>query len=109
MPAENLAIFIVLFVVLVAGSALFSGIETALFSLQDYQVRRLRERNLPLAQALEKLRANPRRLLSLHPACRCAGEYPTHAARLLFAAGARAGHSLCPQGTRHLHAGGRSL
>jgi len=64
MPAENLAIFLVLFVVLIAGSALFSGMETAFFSLQDFQIRRLRERNLPLAQALEKLRANPRRLLS---------------------------------------------
>jgi CBS domain containing-hemolysin-like protein len=64
MPAESLIPFLILFLLLVAGSALFSGIETAFFSLQDFQIRRLREKNLPLAQALEKLRANPRRLLS---------------------------------------------
>jgi len=64
MVAQSLTAYLVLFLALVAGSALFSGIETAFFSLQDFQIRRLRERNLPLAQALEKLRSNPRRLLS---------------------------------------------
>lgn len=50
--------------VLAAFSALFSAIETALFSLQPLQIRRLKERNPQLALSLEKLMENPRKLLS---------------------------------------------
>lgn len=44
-------------------SAFISGIETALFSLKSFQIRRLHERNPGLAMALEELMENPRRLL----------------------------------------------
>ena len=50
--------------VLAATSALFSGIETALFSLRPFQIRRLNEKNPRLAHALERLMENQRRLLS---------------------------------------------
>ncbi|MDP9292450.1 MAG: hemolysin family protein [Verrucomicrobiota bacterium] len=50
---------------LVALSALFSAIETALFSLQPFQIRRLREKRPRLNAALEKLMENPRRVLSV--------------------------------------------
>ncbi len=51
-------------VVLAVISALLSAIETALFSLQPFQIRRLNEKNPQLSQAIEKLMENPRRLLS---------------------------------------------
>ncbi len=50
--------------VLVAASALFSAIETALFSLHPVQIDRLKERSPRLAAALRELLGNPRRLLS---------------------------------------------
>lgn len=43
-------------------SAFFSAMETAFFSLQPLQLRRLQ--NKPLAESLERLLGNPRRLLS---------------------------------------------
>ncbi|MEA3188291.1 MAG: magnesium and cobalt exporter, family [Chthoniobacter sp.] len=57
-----LLVAVVLF--LAAISALFSAIETALFSMQPLQVRRLHRRNPALARALERLMESPRRLLS---------------------------------------------
>ncbi len=50
--------------VLVASSALFSAIETALFSLQPFHIERLKNRKADFAAALGKLMENPRRLLS---------------------------------------------
>ena len=50
---------------LVGASAFFSGMETALFSLQENQVRRFREKKLRIALALERLTADRRRLLSV--------------------------------------------
>lgn len=51
--------------VLFAGiSALLSAIETALFSLKDFQIRRLCESHAGCARALAPLLENPRRLLS---------------------------------------------
>lgn len=50
--------------VLVAASALFSGIEMALFSLHPVQIDRLKARSPRLAAALRELLGNPRRLLS---------------------------------------------
>lgn len=64
MSAAFLVVTAVILVVLAALSALFSAIETALFSLQPFQIRRLRERNPQLAESLGKLMENPRRLLS---------------------------------------------
>jgi putative hemolysin len=45
-------------------SALFSAIETALFSLKGFQIERLKERRPKFAAALGRLMENPRRLLS---------------------------------------------
>jgi len=55
---------VAILVILAAVSALFSGFETALFSLRSFQIRRLNERNPRLAQGLERLMENPRKLLS---------------------------------------------
>ena len=54
----------VLLPLLAAASALFSAIETAFFSLQPLQLRRLRTQNPRLADRLSRLLENPRRVLS---------------------------------------------
>ena len=54
----------VLLLLLAAASALFSAIETAFFSLQPLQLRRLRTQNPRLADRLSRLLENPRRVLS---------------------------------------------
>jgi putative hemolysin len=54
----------VILLVLAAASALFSAIETAFFSLQPLQLRRLRTQNPRLADRLSRLLENPRRVLS---------------------------------------------
>ena len=46
------------------GSALFSAIETSLFSLQPMHVERLKRRREEFAAALAAMLENPRRLLS---------------------------------------------
>ncbi|HEX8311819.1 MAG TPA: CNNM domain-containing protein, partial [Chthoniobacteraceae bacterium] len=51
-------------VLLVALSAMFSGIETSLFSLQPYHIERLKKRRASFGEALAGLLENPRRLLS---------------------------------------------
>jgi CBS domain containing-hemolysin-like protein len=50
--------------VLIIGSALFSAIETAFFSLQSFHIERLKARRAEFAAALQALMDNPRRLLS---------------------------------------------
>ncbi|HEX8372965.1 MAG TPA: hemolysin family protein [Chthoniobacterales bacterium] len=50
---------------LVGASAFFSGMETALFSLRENKIRRLREKDLRLALALERLTADRKRLLAV--------------------------------------------
>ena len=50
---------------LVVCSALFSAIETALFSLQPFHIERLKARRADFAAALARLMENPRRLLSV--------------------------------------------
>jgi len=50
--------------VLAIGSALFSAIETSLFSLQPFHIERLKARRASFAATLAKLMENPRRLLS---------------------------------------------
>jgi CBS domain containing-hemolysin-like protein len=64
MPAGFPIITVAVMVMLAALSALFSAIETALFSLQSFQIRRLKEKKPQLAESLEKLMENPRKLLS---------------------------------------------
>jgi len=56
--------FAVILIILAAASALFSAIETAFFSLQALQLRRLRAQNPRLADRLSRLLENPRRVLS---------------------------------------------
>ena len=54
----------VILILLAAASALFSAIETAFFSLQPLQLRRLRANTPRLADRLSRLLENPRRVLS---------------------------------------------
>ncbi len=61
----GLIILLVLFAVLVFCSVLFSGLETALFSLKAHQLRRLEEHHPSLARFLALFRENPRRVLNL--------------------------------------------
>ncbi|MGA3171488.1 MAG: hemolysin family protein [Chthoniobacteraceae bacterium] len=60
----RLWVFAVILILLAAASALFSAVETALFSLQPLQLRHLRTRNPGLADRLSRLLENPRRVLS---------------------------------------------
>lgn len=64
MSGGTLVFILALLVVLVAGSALFSAIETAFFSLQAHHIERLKARRADFAVALQALMQNPRRLLS---------------------------------------------
>jgi len=64
MSAGFLIITAAILVVLMALSAIFSAIETALFSLQPLQILRLKQNKPQLAASLERLMENPRRLLS---------------------------------------------
>jgi putative hemolysin len=50
---------------LVVCSALFSGLETALFALRAHQLRRLEENHPPLSGFIQTFRDNPRRVLAL--------------------------------------------
>ncbi len=65
MPAEIAAAIVVAVLILTVASALFSAIETALFSLQPFHIERLKARKASFAAALSKLMENPRRLLSM--------------------------------------------
>ena len=62
-PGLSLPIGLIL-LVLVVSSALFSAIETALFSLQPHHIERLKQRRATIGPALARLMENPRRLLS---------------------------------------------
>src|SRR6266850_1149718 len=50
---------------LVVCSALFSGLETALFALRRHQLRRLESNHPALAGFVQKFRENPRRVLAV--------------------------------------------
>jgi putative hemolysin len=65
MTAGLLAILLGLLVALAACSALFSGLETALFALRDHQFRRLRANHPTLEPFVATFRENPRRVLAL--------------------------------------------
>jgi putative hemolysin len=51
--------------ILIFCSALFSGLETALFSLKPHQLRRLAEHRAGLTRFVQLFRENPRRILNL--------------------------------------------
>jgi len=54
-----------LLVLLAGASAFFSGMETALFSITGFQIRRWHERDPTVAKEFESLMTNPRRVLSV--------------------------------------------
>ena len=51
--------------ILIFWSGLFSGLETALFSLKSHQLRRLEEKHPSLKQFIQVFRENPRRVLNV--------------------------------------------
>jgi putative hemolysin len=65
MTPITLAVLAVAIVVLIFLSALFSGLETALFSLKPHQLRRLEANHPALKKFIEIFRANPRRVLNV--------------------------------------------
>jgi CBS domain containing-hemolysin-like protein len=68
MTPITLAVLVVLavaIVILIFLSALFSGLETALFSLKPHQLRRLEANHPALTKFIEIFRANPRRVLNV--------------------------------------------
>src|SRR5881397_4166000 len=60
-----LAILLVVISILILCSALFSGLETALFSLKPHQLRRLEEHRAGLSKFIQLFRENPRRVLNV--------------------------------------------
>ena len=65
MTALTLTVFLFLIAILVFWSALFSGLETALFSLKSHQLRRLEEKHPSLKEFIGVFRQNPRRVLNV--------------------------------------------
>src|SRR6266516_6625116 len=65
MTAAALAILLVVISVLIFCSALFSGLETALFSLKSHQLRRLEANHAGLTKFIQLFRENPRRVLNV--------------------------------------------
>jgi CBS domain containing-hemolysin-like protein len=65
MTAATLAILLVVIAILIFCSALFSGVETALFSLKTFQLRRLEANHERLTKFVQFFRENPRRVLNV--------------------------------------------
>src|SRR6266496_3299349 len=65
MTAVALAILLVVISILIFCSALFSGVETALFSLKPHQLRRLEANHARLTKFIQLFRENPRRVLNV--------------------------------------------
>ncbi|CAN5355275.1 hemolysin family protein [soil metagenome] len=65
MTAVGLTLLLLAIVFLVSCSALFSGLETALFALKRHQIQRLQEQHPSLADFLGSFRDNPRRVLNV--------------------------------------------
>lgn len=76
MTTGTLVIIVIILLILVTASAVFSAIETALFSLQPYHVERLKKRRADFAAALSELLENPRRLLSVILLCDALSNFP---------------------------------
>jgi len=60
-----LTVFVFLIAILIFWSALFSGLETALFSLKSHQLKRLEEKHPSLKEFIGVFRQNPRRVLNV--------------------------------------------
>src|SRR5206468_5664270 len=65
MTVAVFAILLVVISILIFCSALFSGLETALFSLKPHQLRRLEEHHPSLTKFFQVFRENPRRVLNV--------------------------------------------
>src|SRR4051812_1735027 len=65
MTALELAGVLVCICFLIFGSALFSGLETALFALKPHQLRRLQENHPALNRFIQVFHENPRRILNV--------------------------------------------
>jgi putative hemolysin len=65
MTVPTLAILLAVVAILIVCSALFSGVETALFSLKPHQLRRLEANHAGLTKFIELFRENPRRVLNV--------------------------------------------
>jgi CBS domain containing-hemolysin-like protein len=65
MTPVGLIILLCAIVLLVFFSALFSGLETALFALKSHQIQRLQEQHASLKEFLRTFRDNPRRVLNV--------------------------------------------
>src|SRR6266496_857325 len=65
MTAVTLAILLMAISILIFCSALFSGVETALFSLKPHQLRRLETNHARLTKFIQLFRENPRRVLNV--------------------------------------------
>jgi CBS domain containing-hemolysin-like protein len=65
MTAAGLIILLLAIATLIFFSALFSGLETALFSLKAHQLRRLEDEHLSLNNFMQAFRNNPRRVLNV--------------------------------------------
>src|SRR6266571_5297622 len=65
MTGAALAILLVVISILVFCSALFSGLETALFSLKPHQLRGLEEHHTGLTKFIQLFHENPRRVLNV--------------------------------------------
>jgi CBS domain containing-hemolysin-like protein len=65
MTLPALTILLLSIAILIFWSGLFSGLETALFSLKSHQLRRLEEKHPSLKQFIRVFRENPRRVLNV--------------------------------------------
>jgi putative hemolysin len=65
MTVPTLAVLLAAIAILIFCSALFSGVETALFLLKPYQLRRLEEHHAGLTKFIQLFRDNPRRVLNV--------------------------------------------
>jgi len=65
MTLPVLTLLLLSIAILIFWSALFSGLETALFSLKSHQLRRLEESHPSLKQFIQIFRDSPRRVLSV--------------------------------------------
>src|SRR5881397_440260 len=65
MTVPTLAILVAAIAILILCSALFSGVETALFLLKPHQLRRLEEHHAGLTKFIQLFHDNPRRVLNV--------------------------------------------
>src|SRR5947208_16318990 len=65
MTVPTLAVLLAAIAILIFCSALFSGVETALFLLKPHQLRRLEANHPGLTKFIQLFRENPRRVLNV--------------------------------------------